>query len=173
LLNRTHRERKESYTASLESEVVQLRANEARLSQEAKTLYSEVTFLKILLAENGIAIPERPEVTHGGERGGNIEKEKTIALTIGQENKRKNRRKQIYVQQMPREPSSKCIAVKLQLHLVMMSSLMELAQPARRNSLLRHCLALRDQGTPLVLFLTVPRYVWVASTQKLLGWTLS
>ncbi|CAI9628269.1 unnamed protein product [Alternaria burnsii] len=103
---KTHRERKEAYTASLESEVVQLRANEARLSQEAKTLYSEVTFLKILLTENGIAIPERPEVTHGGARGGNVEKEKTIALTIGQENKRKNRRKQIYVQQMPREPPS-------------------------------------------------------------------
>ena len=113
MLNRTHRERKEAYTASLESEVVQLRANEARLSQEAKTLYSEVTFLKILLAENGIAIPERPEVTHGGERGGNIVKEKTIALTIGQENKRKNRRKQIYVQQMSQQSLRKYTTARL------------------------------------------------------------
>jgi hypothetical protein len=55
--NRTHRERKEAYTKSLELEVVQLRANEAKILQETKRLYTELTALKRLLAENGIQVP--------------------------------------------------------------------------------------------------------------------
>ncbi|KAL5375007.1 hypothetical protein DPSP01_011497 [Paraphaeosphaeria sporulosa] len=54
---KTHRERKEAYVKSLESEVIQLRANEARLFQETKTLYAEINAMKTLLARNGIAIP--------------------------------------------------------------------------------------------------------------------
>jgi hypothetical protein len=54
---RTHRERKEAYVASLESEVVRLRANEARLASETKSLYAENHMLKELLAQNGISIP--------------------------------------------------------------------------------------------------------------------
>ncbi|KAI4686955.1 uncharacterized protein J4E84_005326 [Alternaria hordeiaustralica] len=98
-------ERRKAYTASLESEVVQLRANEARLSQETKTLYSEVAFLKSLLTQNGIAIPDRSRVGLGQqEEGANVGSEKRIALTVGQEeNKKKNRRKQIYVQQVPQQ----------------------------------------------------------------------
>jgi hypothetical protein len=53
---RTHRERKEAYIKSLESEVIQLRANEARILQETKALYSEVSALKRLLEHNGIPI---------------------------------------------------------------------------------------------------------------------
>ncbi|KAF2846864.1 hypothetical protein T440DRAFT_471564 [Plenodomus tracheiphilus IPT5] len=52
---RTHRERKEAYTASLEAEVIQLRANEARILQETKALYAEVGFLKGLLTTAGVS----------------------------------------------------------------------------------------------------------------------
>ncbi|KAL5431527.1 hypothetical protein PMIN07_009415 [Paraphaeosphaeria minitans] len=54
---KTHRERKETYVKSLETEVIQLRANEARLFQETKTLYAEISAMKIALARNGIVIP--------------------------------------------------------------------------------------------------------------------
>ncbi|KAJ4353755.1 uncharacterized protein N0V89_005485 [Didymosphaeria variabile] len=54
---KTHRERKEAYIKSLETEVVQLRANEARLFRETKTLYAEINAMKALLANNGIPIP--------------------------------------------------------------------------------------------------------------------
>ncbi|KAI4937711.1 hypothetical protein J4E85_000146 [Alternaria conjuncta] len=84
---------------------IQLRANEARLSQETKALYSEVAFLKGLLTQNGIAIPDRTRVGLGQqEERANVESEKRIALTVGQEeNKKKNRRKQIYVQQVSQQ----------------------------------------------------------------------
>ena len=142
LLSRTHRERKEAYTASLEGEVVQLRANEARLLQETKTLYSEVAFLKKLLVENDIAIPQRVQMAYGGEGGGgDLEGERRIALSVGQENKKKNRRKQIYVQHMPREPLRECTVNELQLHPLMMSLLMTPVQLARYSSLLRRRLA--------------------------------
>jgi len=57
LAYRTHRERKEAYTKSLESEVVQLRANEARILQETRALYSEINALKNTLRQNGIPVP--------------------------------------------------------------------------------------------------------------------
>ncbi|KAH7355557.1 hypothetical protein BKA66DRAFT_430136 [Pyrenochaeta sp. MPI-SDFR-AT-0127] len=61
---KTHRERKEAYTTSLEAEVIQLRANEARILQETKTLYAHISMLKRMLAENGISvIPAHREVT--------------------------------------------------------------------------------------------------------------
>ncbi|KAI4636068.1 hypothetical protein J4E83_001022 [Alternaria metachromatica] len=84
---------------------IQLRANEARLSQETKALYSEVAFLKGLLTQNGIAVPDRSRVGLAQqEEGANVEIEKRIALTVGQEeNKKKNRRKQIYVQQVSQQ----------------------------------------------------------------------
>jgi len=68
-------------------------------------LYSEVAFLKSLLTRNGIAIPDRSRVGLGQqEEGANVESEKRFALTVGQEeNKKKNRRKQIYVQQVPQQ----------------------------------------------------------------------
>jgi beta-xylosidase len=54
---RTHRERKEAYTKSLEQEVIQLRANEAKIMQETRKLYAELTALKNLMASNGIQAP--------------------------------------------------------------------------------------------------------------------
>jgi hypothetical protein len=54
---RTHRERKEAYTKSLEAEVVQLHANEARMLHETKTLQKEIDILKNLLTINGIPVP--------------------------------------------------------------------------------------------------------------------
>jgi hypothetical protein len=55
--HRTHRERKEAYTKSLENQVVQLRANEARILEESKWLYSEVTALRQIVAEHGMQVP--------------------------------------------------------------------------------------------------------------------
>jgi hypothetical protein len=173
LLVRTHRERKEAYTAALETEVVQLRANEARLSQETKMLYSETTFLKRLLTENGITITERPEVACDGKRGGNIEQQKRIALTVGQENKRKNRRKQIYVQHMPVESLRKCTVDQLQLHSWRVFLLMVTAQPARRSSLLRRYLTPQYQPTHILLRMMALQYAWVALTKRSWAWTLS
>jgi hypothetical protein len=57
---RTHRERKEAYTKSLEQEVIQLRANEAKILQETRDLYTELTALKKLMAQHGIQMP----ITH-------------------------------------------------------------------------------------------------------------
>ncbi|KAF2825152.1 hypothetical protein CC86DRAFT_325049 [Ophiobolus disseminans] len=54
---RTHRERKLAYTKSLENEVIQLRANEARILQETKALYSEISMLRNVLNQNSIPIP--------------------------------------------------------------------------------------------------------------------
>lgn len=54
---RTHRERKEAYTKSLELEVIQLRANEAKIMQETKMLYAEITNLKSMLMRHGIEVP--------------------------------------------------------------------------------------------------------------------
>jgi hypothetical protein len=55
--HRTHRERKEAYTKSLENQVVQLRANEAMILQESKWLYSEVTALRQIVAAHGMELP--------------------------------------------------------------------------------------------------------------------
>jgi hypothetical protein len=87
----------------LESEVIQLRSNEARLLQETKALYVELSLLKNVLAENGITSPSRREMVQESPRtktGG------IVTLTIGQEDKRKNRRKQIHVQQNNTETGS-------------------------------------------------------------------
>jgi len=94
---RTHRERKEAYSASLESEVTELRALKARLSQD-------VAILTGLLEKNGIAIP-------GGALSGEservVEKTKTVTLVVAQEEnkKKKNQRRQICVQGMPEDVS--------------------------------------------------------------------
>lgn len=61
LSNRTHRERKEAYTKSLEQEVIQLRANEARILQETRTLYAELMAFKKLMTQHGVQLP----ATHG------------------------------------------------------------------------------------------------------------
>lgn len=54
---RTHRERKEAYIKSLESEVLQLRTNEAKILQETKTLYTEIEKLKNIILQHGIELP--------------------------------------------------------------------------------------------------------------------
>lgn len=88
---RTHRDRKEAYSASLESEVTELRALKARLSQD-------VALLTGLLAENGISIP-RGVLSEESERG--VEKAKAVTLVVADEgNNKKNRRRQICVQGM-------------------------------------------------------------------------
>ncbi|KFZ05951.1 hypothetical protein V501_07871 [Pseudogymnoascus sp. VKM F-4519 (FW-2642)] len=62
---RTHRERKEIYIKSLETEVLQLRTNEANLLQETSKLYAEIGQLRRLLTDLGVPLPLavlRPEV---------------------------------------------------------------------------------------------------------------
>ena len=54
---RTHRERKEAYIKSLESEVLQLRTNEAKILQETRTLYTEIEKLKDIILQHGIELP--------------------------------------------------------------------------------------------------------------------
>ncbi|OCK76870.1 hypothetical protein K432DRAFT_334922 [Lepidopterella palustris CBS 459.81] len=54
---RTHRERKEAYIKSLEYEVLQLRANEAKIMNETKSLYTEIGKLKGILTAHGIELP--------------------------------------------------------------------------------------------------------------------
>ncbi|KAF2029850.1 hypothetical protein EK21DRAFT_66921, partial [Setomelanomma holmii] len=51
---KTHRERKEAYIKSLELEVVQLRANEARILQETRKLYGQIGKLERLLDKHNI-----------------------------------------------------------------------------------------------------------------------
>ncbi|KAF1997697.1 hypothetical protein P154DRAFT_524575 [Amniculicola lignicola CBS 123094] len=51
---RTHRERKEGYIKSLETEVLQLRTNESKILQETRNLYAEITRLKRILDHHGI-----------------------------------------------------------------------------------------------------------------------
>lgn len=105
---RTHRERKEAYIASLEAEVVQLRANEARISEETKKLYAEINILKGLLQKNGIpaatfTIPESarqlalPDDKPRSKDRSNSP-EPSFTLKIAQEGEKINRRKQIYSQ---------------------------------------------------------------------------
>ncbi|KAA8611262.1 bZIP 2 domain containing protein [Pyrenophora tritici-repentis] len=95
---KTHRDRKEAYSASLESEVTELRALKARLSQD-------VALLTGLLAENRIPIP-RGVLSAESERG--VETGKTVTLVVAtqEENKKKNRRRQICVHGMPGDLSS-------------------------------------------------------------------
>ncbi|KFZ22827.1 hypothetical protein V502_02692 [Pseudogymnoascus sp. VKM F-4520 (FW-2644)] len=54
---RTHRERKEIYIKSLETEVLQLRTNEANLLQETSKLYAEIGQLRRLLTDLGVPLP--------------------------------------------------------------------------------------------------------------------
>ncbi|CAE7199333.1 hypothetical protein P3342_010221 [Pyrenophora teres f. teres] len=93
---KTHRDRKEAYSASLESEVTELRALKARLSQD-------VAILTGILADNRIPIP-RGVLSQESERG--VEKVKMVTLVVAQEeNKKKSRRRQICVQGMPGDMS--------------------------------------------------------------------
>ncbi|XP_014557310.1 hypothetical protein COCVIDRAFT_97594 [Bipolaris victoriae FI3] len=92
---RTHRERKETYIASLESEVVRLRAKEARLESKIKTLYAENSILKKGLTQQDVPLPTETEAA-----------DETISLTVFQENsitKKGSWRKQISVTQ-PHKP---------------------------------------------------------------------
>jgi hypothetical protein len=77
--------------------------------QETKTLYSEISLLKRTLIENGIAVPERNDRI---EESSNA---RMLTLTVGQEDKKKNRRKQIYIQQRDAEtlPRSQLITPPL------------------------------------------------------------
>ncbi|RMZ72511.1 BZIP-type transcription factor [Pyrenophora seminiperda CCB06] len=97
LLIRTHRERKEAYSASLEKEVTELRALKAHLSQDVAALTS-------LLTANGIVIP-RGILSQESEK--QVEKAKTVTLVVAQEDNRKRApRKQICVQGMHADMSS-------------------------------------------------------------------
>ncbi len=107
---RTHRERKEAYVASLEAEVVQLRANETRILHETKTLYAEVRALKKLLESNGIPIPTSLQDTtvqlgqldiQSPQSARSTPPEPSFTLNIVQEKKGWHRRKQIYIQKSP------------------------------------------------------------------------
>ncbi|USP78895.1 hypothetical protein yc1106_06169 [Curvularia clavata] len=119
---KTHRERKEAYVASLESEVVRLRANEARLESETKALYAENNVLRKLLTQQGIRLPAETvpgshvtnntgysSTTSPGYSSTSFSDEatdSTLTLSITQEDpgaKRKNRRKQIYIQQQQQQ----------------------------------------------------------------------
>ncbi|KAF2690691.1 hypothetical protein K458DRAFT_326498 [Lentithecium fluviatile CBS 122367] len=96
---RTHRERKEAYTKSLEAEVVQLRANESRILHETKTLYSEISVLKNLLVANGIPLPASGSgalPSAGNPSAGEVP-EQTFDLSI-REAKARNRQERIYSQ---------------------------------------------------------------------------
>jgi hypothetical protein len=99
-LARTHRERQVAYTSSLEAEVVQLRAKEARIIQETKSLYAELNLLKRVLAQNGIPVPGQERRLEEKELG----LDKVFTLSVGKdEKKKKNRGKQIYIQQRPED----------------------------------------------------------------------
>jgi hypothetical protein len=79
---RTHRERKEAYTKCLENEVVQLRANEARIMQETKTLYAEINLLRNTLRQNGIPVPTALQQNLPGTVPGMDLGEPTFSLSI-------------------------------------------------------------------------------------------
>ncbi|KAK9242887.1 hypothetical protein V1506DRAFT_555796 [Lipomyces tetrasporus] len=53
---RTHRERKQAYVKALETEVLQLRTNEANLLQKTKNLEAEIGRLKRIVTEHGIQL---------------------------------------------------------------------------------------------------------------------
>lgn len=116
---RTHRERKEAYINSLEAEVVQLKANEARILQERKSLYSEISSLKALLHSNGITLPPRIDNIHSESHSSSLDQSAgggassfsngdqeqwTLVCSDkeGRERKSKNRRRRIYIQTAPR-----------------------------------------------------------------------
>ncbi|KAH7117567.1 hypothetical protein B0J11DRAFT_493165 [Dendryphion nanum] len=89
---KTHRERKEAYTKSLESEVNILRTNETRILREVNTLQSKVLSLERLLLDHGIPIPQTPGPISSPADIGNV----TFDLSI-QKCKSKNRNKRIYM----------------------------------------------------------------------------
>ncbi|KAL6710178.1 hypothetical protein ACN47E_009969 [Coniothyrium glycines] len=103
---KTHRQRKEAYISSLEAEVVQLRANEAKTLQETKKLHSEVIALKVLLQNNGIKVPEQPHQMQGSSlippssQSDGREDSWSLACS-NHEAKSRNRQKQIQVQNYP------------------------------------------------------------------------
>lgn len=63
LLDSTHRERKETYIKTLEGEVLQLRTNETRITQEARALHSEVARLRQILDQH--CIPYEHALSYG------------------------------------------------------------------------------------------------------------
>ncbi|EAT79551.1 hypothetical protein HBI56_053580 [Parastagonospora nodorum] len=92
---KTHRERKEAYTKSLEQEVIQLRANEAKIIQETRRLYAELTALKNYMASNGIQVP--PSLTQDVVSTSASPSDDVFDLSIRTTNtKQKRRQIQIY-----------------------------------------------------------------------------
>jgi hypothetical protein len=80
--------------------VVQLRAKEARIIQETKSLYAEVNLLKRVLVQNGIPVPGQDRRQEEKDLGS----DRVFTLIVGQdERKKKNRGKQIYIQQRPED----------------------------------------------------------------------
>lgn len=77
---------------------MQLRANEARITQESKALQAEVNLLRRVLLQNGIPVPGQETRQEEKER----DPGRGFTLVVGQDDrKRKNRGKQIYIQQSP------------------------------------------------------------------------
>ncbi|KAH7069564.1 hypothetical protein BKA63DRAFT_545233 [Paraphoma chrysanthemicola] len=93
---KTHRERKEAYVKALEVEVVQLRANEARILQETRTLYATITDLRKRLVENGIQFPSATVEVTSDVACGEERVERSITLQIQEMERKKG--KQIGVQ---------------------------------------------------------------------------
>ncbi|KAH7070059.1 hypothetical protein FB567DRAFT_218998 [Paraphoma chrysanthemicola] len=96
---KTHRERKEAYVKALEVEVVQLRANEARILQETRSLYATITDLKRRLVDNGIQFPSATVVIPSEVARGEEKEERSITLQIQEMERKKG--KQIGVQRHP------------------------------------------------------------------------
>ncbi|KAH7381419.1 hypothetical protein DE146DRAFT_670553 [Phaeosphaeria sp. MPI-PUGE-AT-0046c] len=94
---KTHRERKEAYTKSLETEVVQLRANEAKILQETKRLYTELTALKKIMTDHGLQVPDLSHLLVSPPGSG---AEETFDFNL-QISKGKNKQRQIRVGQSP------------------------------------------------------------------------
>ncbi|KAF2712748.1 hypothetical protein K504DRAFT_427344 [Pleomassaria siparia CBS 279.74] len=66
---RTHRERKESYIKSLETQVLQRRSNEARILEEQIKLNAEIARLKRILDRNGLVYDASQGVEHASTDG--------------------------------------------------------------------------------------------------------
>lgn len=97
LESRTHRERKEAYTKGLENEVVQLRANEARIMQETKELYAEIRLLKNTLRQNGISVPNTGQQGFSGAVIDGALGEQSFSLSI-QDARSKSEHQRIHIQ---------------------------------------------------------------------------
>ncbi|OAK96584.1 hypothetical protein IQ06DRAFT_44788 [Phaeosphaeriaceae sp. SRC1lsM3a] len=94
---KTHRERKEAYTKALETEVVQLRANEAKIIQETKRLYAELTTLKKIMVDHGLQVPDLSQILVSPPATG-VEEAFDFNMHIS---KGKNKQRQIRVWKSP------------------------------------------------------------------------